>query len=75
MVIKEVEAQRPFQILFYRLQDYFFANPRPGANKPSKTPWQDSWDQGIIQEPVVNLDNIAPIIVSEPELVTALSKY
>ncbi len=69
MVIKDVEAQRPFQQLFYQLQD-FFANLRPSGNKPSTTPWQGSSDHVSIQEPV-DFDNIG-LIESEPELVTTL---
>lgn len=69
MVIKDVEAQRPFQQLFYRLQD-FFANLRPSGNKPSTTPWQDSSDHVSIQEPV-DFDTIG-LIESEPELVTTI---
>lgn len=52
MVIKEVEAQRPFQLFINRIQD-LFANLRPLGNQPSITqkPWpiQEQEDLNIVE--------------------------
>lgn len=59
VVIKEVEAQRPFQLFINRIQD-LFANLRPLGNQPSIT--QKPWP---IQEPE-DLNSVEAVESGDP---------